>query len=151
MFSQSQVLLGNPGHALANYNWTNTELRIARDGQAYSFHEFELEMGGWAEWCWERALFLYPVKVYSALPDHLKSKLHCGLLRSLCTHNLYLKGRKVLTNSNISGVLPENVQQLIAAFLIPYKDMVRSMTYAKRKIVLTNKALKQRGSNLEWS
>ena len=54
------IFLGDPKHHLAQRIWARTEIRLATDGHAYAFKEFEQEHKEWARWCWERSKLLSP-------------------------------------------------------------------------------------------
>ena len=54
--NSNRIFLGDPQHALSNYNFAKTAVRLATDGNGYTFREFEEEYGEWATWNWERAV-----------------------------------------------------------------------------------------------
>ena len=56
-----RMLLRYPEHRFAQCGWAKTEMRVARDGHVYTFHDFEEEHGKWATWYWKRSTVLNPV------------------------------------------------------------------------------------------
>ena len=136
-----RAFLGDPQHRLASFGFAKTEVRLARDGNGYSFCEFKEEHGKWATWCWEKSPILNPGSFYNRLRQQEKHACHRALLRILRKENDFLKGRKVLTNPRIAHVLPENVVQLIATFVAIDKATVEAMTYVTRTLLLKNKPL----------
>ena len=43
--NSNPILLGDPQHAIAKYSWAKTAVRLATDGNGYTFREFEEEYG----------------------------------------------------------------------------------------------------------
>ena len=134
-----RAFLGDPQHRLASFGFAKTEVRLARDGNGYSFCEYQEFHGKWATWCWEKSPILNPGKFYNRLREQEQYACHRALLRILRKENDFLKGRKVLTNPTIAHVLPEHVVQLIATFVAIDKATVEAMTYVKRTLFLKNK------------
>ncbi len=52
------------------------ELKIATDCNAYTFKEFQSEIGEWAEWCWERAWSVRPGQHYVTLSTQVENSFH---------------------------------------------------------------------------
>ena len=138
-----RILLGDPEHSFARCGLAQTEIRLARDGHAYTFREFEKEHREWATWCWERSTLLNPVSKskYHWLCEQEKQACHRALLRNLRRQNDILIGRKVLTDPRTVHVLSEPVRQLIASFIAIDKEAKKAMTYMKRTLPLENKSL----------
>ena len=84
-----RILLGGPEHRFARCGLAKTKIRLARDGYAYTFREFEEEHGEWAIWCWERVTVLNPVSKskYYWLREQEKQACHRALLCILRKQN----------------------------------------------------------------
>ena len=138
-----RILLGDPEHSFARCGLAKTEMRLARDGHAYTFREFEEEHGEWATWCWERSTLLNPVSKskYRWFGEHEKQACHRALLRILRRQNDILIGRKVLTDPRTVQVLSEPVRQLIAGFIAIDQEAKKAMTYMERTLPLEHKSL----------
>ena len=137
-----RILLGDPEHSFARCGLAKTEMRLTRDGYAYTFRELEEEHGELATWYWERSTVLNPVSKskYHGFRELEKQACHRALLCILRKQNDILIGRKVLTSPRTVRVLPGQVRQLIASFISIDKEAMKAMTYMKRTLLLKDKS-----------
>ena len=126
LLSDRALLLGHPKHSLSNRVWARDEIRLARDGQAYTQCEFASHYGEKNyEWHWN-------LGEQCSHACH-EQALHKALLRLLKEQNSYIRAWRVLVQpSNASILLRENQLQIVSFLLPIYLVVVCSLRWKWR-------------------